>query len=69
MYRPTIPELLYGLIQHGPGRTESELAEAIYGSGAYQQQVNQTCQYLRSLELVERHGAGGSVDPYRYFVR
>ena len=67
MDMPTRTTVLLYLIQHGPGRTEIELARAIYGEGATQQQVNQVCSLLESRGLVERRGAGGQSEPYRYY--
>ena len=63
----TIREVLLFLIKNGPGRTESQLAQAIFGRKAYQQRVNSDCQVLLSRGLVERRGEGGPSDPYRYF--
>ena len=36
----SIANVLLFLIENGPGRTESELAEAIFGREGYQQRVN-----------------------------
>lgn len=55
------------LIEKGPGRTEAELAEAIFGDKAYQQRVNQDCRMLADRGAVERRGGGGAGDPYRYY--
>ncbi len=65
----TISEALVFLVEKGPGRTEAELAEAIYGPGpqAYQQHVNQDCRMLADARKIERRGAGGPADPFRYF--
>jgi hypothetical protein len=65
----TIGDVLVFLVQNGPGRTEAELAEAIFGDRAYQQRVNQDCVLLVNRGLIERRGKGGSSDPYRYFAR
>lgn len=64
---PTLSEALTFLIEKGPGRTEQELAEAIFGGRAYQQLVNGDCQLLLRRGAVERRGTGGSSDPYRYY--
>jgi hypothetical protein len=64
----TVGEVLVFLIEKGPGRTELELAEAIYGDRAYQQRVNQDCRLLVDRKQIERRGTGGQADPYRYFV-
>lgn len=63
----TIGEVLVFLIEKGPGRTEAQLAEAIFGDRAYQQRVNQDCQLLANRRLVQRHGAGGPADPFKYY--
>ena len=65
----TIAEVLLFLIEKGPGRTETQLAEAIFDSRAYQQRVNQDCQLLVSTGAVERRGAGGQSDPFKYYVK
>lgn len=54
------------LIEKGPGRTETELAKAIFGDKGYQQQVNQDCRMLADRGAVERRG-GGPGDPSRYY--
>jgi len=64
----TLADVLLFLIEKGPGRTESELAEAIFGDRAYQQRVNQDCRLLVSRGMIERRGTGGPSDPYKYFV-
>ena len=64
----TIADVLVFLIEKGPGRTERQLAEAIFGAGGYQQRINQDCVRLVARRKVERHGSGGKSDPYRYYV-
>ena len=64
----TISDVLLFLIENGPGRTEAELAEAIFGKQGYQQRVNSDCNLLLNRGIVERQGAGGQLDPYRYFA-
>ena len=66
---PTLGEVLVFLIEKGPGRTEFELAEAIYADRAYQQRVNQDCRLLVDRGQIERRGTGGQADPYKYYVR
>jgi len=61
-------DVLQFLIEKGPNRTEIELARAIHGDYAYQQQVNQDIRMLDRGE-VERRGSGGPNDPYRYHPR
>jgi hypothetical protein len=62
-------EVIQYLIENGPGRTEIELARAIHGRGAYQQQVNQDCNMLVNSGKVERRGGGRINDPFRYFQK
>ena len=62
-----IADVLLFLIKKGPGRTEDELAEAIFGQASYQQRVNGHCRMLVTQRLVERRGCGGAKDPFRYF--
>ncbi len=57
------------LIEKGPGRTEAELAEAIFADRASQQRVNQDCRMLLDRGAVERRGSGGHADPYRYYPK
>ncbi len=64
----TIVDVLVFLIENGPGRTEEQLSEAIFGAAGYQQRVNQDCRLLVHQGKVERRGDGGSADPYKYFV-
>jgi len=57
------------LIEKGPGRSEIDLARAIHGDKAYQQQVNQDIRMLVDSGQVDRRGAGGVTDPYRYYPK
>ena len=59
-----VPEFLIG---KGPGRTEAELAEAIFADRHSQPRVNQDCRMLADRGLVERRGFGGPSNPYRYY--
>ena len=60
-------EVIQFLISKCPGRTEIEIAEAIFGYGAYQQSVNQDCRMLAESKKVERRGTGGSSDMFKYY--
>jgi hypothetical protein len=60
-------DVLEFLIAKGPGRTELELARAIYGDGGYQQSVNQDCEALARMGKAERRGGGIQGNPYRYY--
>ena len=62
-------EVIQYLIEHGPGRTEVELAKAIHGDDGVQQNVNQDCEALARMGRVERRGAGGPGEPFRYYPK
>lgn len=62
-----IIDVLERLIRSGPGRTESQLAEAIFGKDGYQQRVNQDCALLANRGRVECRGAGIPGDPFTYW--
>lgn len=55
------------LIQKGPGRTEAELATAIFGPGGYPARISFDCRMLALRGLVRRRGAGGAANPFRYY--
>jgi len=57
------------IVRRRPGMTELEIAKAIYGPRAVQQQVNAECRRLVNLGLVERRGLGGAGDPFTYRSR
>lgn len=54
------------LVKRRPGMTELEIARAIYGPSAVQQQVNQQCRALVRAGVMERRGGGGATDPFTY---
>jgi hypothetical protein len=62
-------DVLQFLIEKGFGRTEIDLARAIHGDNAYQQQVNQDIRMLVDRGKVDRRGTGGPSYPYRYFPK
>ena len=49
-----------------PGMTELEIAKALYGPAAVQQQVNQHCRALLRQGRIKRAGLGGQADPFTY---
>jgi hypothetical protein len=57
--------LLY-LVENGPGRSELELSEAIYGAPGYPQRLQQDLLRLVSSGEIERRGEGSPADPYTY---
>jgi hypothetical protein len=65
----TMADVLIFLVEKAPGRTDTELAEAIYGLGAYQQNVNEDCRMLADAGRIARRGHGVPDDPFRYFPR
>lgn len=67
--KPSLIEVLAFLIEKGPGRTEAELAKAIYARAGYQQRVNEDCRILADSGRVERRGGGQRGDPYRYYPK
>ena len=64
----TIADVLLFLIENGPGRTESELAQAKFGKDGYHQRVNSDCNLLLNRGLVERRREGGPSDAYRHYL-
>ena len=63
----TLGDVLQFLIEKGPGRTEAQLAEAIYGRQGRQPYVNQDCRLLLSAGKIRRQGGGGPWDPHTYY--
>ena len=57
--------LLY-LVENGPGRSDLELSEAIYGAPGYPQRLQQDLLRLVSSGRIERRGEGSPTDPYTY---
>ncbi len=64
-----ITDVLTYLIGKGHGRTEAELAQAIFGQEGYEPQITQTCALLQHKGIVERRGSGSPEDPFRYYPR
>jgi hypothetical protein len=60
-------DVLAYLVRVGPGRTAAELAQAVHGDAAYQQQVNQDLVSLVSNGSIERRGNGAPGDSFRYY--
>jgi hypothetical protein len=55
-------------VEENPGRTATQIAEALYGVKGYHQRVSGTLRLLSDLGRIERRGSGGPGDPFRYFV-
>ena len=62
-----IIDVLEFLITCGPGRTQKELARAIFGAEGYSQRVRAECDRLVRSGRVERRGRGGSASPFTYY--
>jgi hypothetical protein len=60
-------DVILFLVESCPGRTEAQIAEAIFGSKAYQQRVNPDCRRLVDMGQIERRGFGGPGDPFKYY--
>jgi len=67
--QPDVAARIFDLVRRRPGMTELEIAKAIFGPGAAQQQVNQHCRSLLKQGRVERNGGGGQADPFSYRAR
>lgn len=65
-FQKSVTDRVYELIKQRPGMTELEIAKALFGKSAVQQNVNQECRLLVRLGLVDRLGVGGRGDPYTY---
>jgi len=65
----TVADKIIDLVRRRPNLTEAELAQQIFGSEGYQQRVNSTCRRLIKQGEIQRHGRGGSNDPYTYTVK
>jgi hypothetical protein len=50
---PSISDVILWFIYHNPGRTEAEIAQAMFGK-RQQPRVHQYCDGLESLGLIER---------------
>ena len=64
-----LADVLTFIIKSGPGRTEAQLAEAIFADKGYQQRVDEDCHVLVNRGVIERRGAGGPADPFRYYPK
>jgi len=62
----TLSEVLVFLIEQGPGRTETELADAI-GDRGLEHQISAECRRLADQGKVRRRGTGSLFDPFTYY--
>jgi hypothetical protein len=46
-------------VEENPGRTATQIAEALYGVEGYHQRVSSTLRLLSDLGRIERRGSGG----------
>ncbi len=65
--RITLADVIDFLVAKAPGRTEAQLAEAIFGDAGYQQRVNGDCRLLEAQGRIARRGSGGPNDPFKYY--
>jgi hypothetical protein len=63
----TTSDILDVLIRKGPGRTEAQLADAIFGEAGYPQRVHIDCNRLVTGKRARRRGSGGRGHPFRYY--
>jgi hypothetical protein len=61
-----VKQRVFDLIVARPNLTEAEISECLFGSAGYQQRVNPVCRDLVKELWVERLGAGGPGDPFKY---
>jgi hypothetical protein len=61
-----VADKIVDLVRRRPGMTELEIAKALFGPAAMQQQVNQQCRALLKSGRIVRLGSGGGSDPYTY---
>jgi hypothetical protein len=62
-----LADRILGVVRRRPGMTELEIARAVCGPAAVQQQVNQDCRLLVSRNSIRRVGRGGRNEPFTYF--
>lgn len=64
----TNADALEFLVNKGPGRTELELAKAIYGDRGEQPMVQHDITSLEDKGKVVRRGTGDGADPFRVYL-
>jgi len=65
----TILDVVQFLIENGPGRTQRELSQAIFGEQGYHQRVNVECNLLVERGVVMTRGSGGATEPFTYYPK
>jgi hypothetical protein len=63
----SLVDVLAFMIEKGPGRTQRELAEAIFGKGAQPSRVRYELGTLVRQGTVVHRGNGDQSDPFRYY--
>jgi hypothetical protein len=63
-----IESKILDVVRRRPGMTELEIAKALHGPSAVQQQVNSQCRALLKQGKIGRRGSGGAGDPYTYHL-
>ena len=58
-----------GFVSKTPGKTQREIAKAIYGPDAVQNEVNQDVNRCVRFGLLREEGLGGLNDPFRYYPK
>lgn len=62
----SLADRLADLVSQVPGATERELTDLLYGDAAGPGRLTFWCHLLLNRGVIERSGAGGKQDPYRY---
>lgn len=62
-------DVLVFLIEKGPGRTEADLAQAIFADAAYADRVGDELRALSAMNLVEKRDDDSAEELYRYFPK
>lgn len=62
------PQEIEFFIQQHPGLTATQIANGLFGADGYHERVGNTLKILCSAGRLERHGAGGPGDPFKYYA-
>ena len=54
-------------IHRAPGLTATQIARKLYGINGYGERVRAVCQMLHQSGRIDRTGAGGPGDPFRFY--